>query len=116
MDVAILGLIILIGGGLYFLPTIIAETHRTGIFWVNLIFGWTILGWIAAFMWSLAEKASPKGEPARPWSAETDAWNFHAPQLKEGRAIDQGDHWVLGIEDFVESPQFRSSLRDHEFV
>jgi len=120
MDVAILGVIILIGGGLYFLPTIITEIRRTehgvGIFWVNLIFGWTILGWIAAFMWSLAEKASPKGEPARPWSAETDAWNFHAPQLKEGRAIDQGDHWVLGIEDFVESRRFRTSRRDHEFV
>jgi Superinfection immunity protein len=110
MDVAILGLIILIGGGLYFLPTIIAETHRTGIFWLNLIFGWTVLGWIAAFIWAFAEQPSPKDEPARPWSAETDAWNFHAQQF------DNSDHWVLGIEDFVESRRFRSSLRDHEFV
>ena len=103
MDGAILGLTILIGLSLYFLPTIVAEIRRTehgaGIFWVNLIFGWTVLGWVAALIWALAHQPSPKGEPARPWSAETDAWNFHAPQLKEGSAIDQGDHWVLGIED-----------------
>src|SRR6266705_5166014 len=120
MDGAILGLTILIGLNLYFLPTIVTEIRRTehgvGIFWVNLIFGWTVLGWIAAFMWSLAEKTSPKGEPARPCSAETDAWNFHAQQLNEATAIDTSDNWVLGIEDFVESPRFRSSLRDHEFV
>jgi hypothetical protein len=103
MDVAILGLIILIGGGVYFLPTIIAETHRTGIFWVNAIFGWTVLGWIAAFIWALADQPSPKTKPARPWSAETDAWNFIVPQLNEGSAIDQGDQWVLGIEDLVQS-------------
>jgi len=103
MDGAILGLTILIGLSLYFLPTIVAEIRRTehgaGIFWVNLIFGWTVLGWVAAFIWALAHQPSPKGEPARPWSAETDAWNFHAPQLNEGSAIDRGDHWVLGIED-----------------
>jgi hypothetical protein len=103
MDGAILGLTILIGLSLYFLPTIVAEIRRTehgaGIFWVNLIFGWTVLGWVAAFIWALAHQRSPKGEPARPWSAETDAWNFHGPQLNEGNAIDQGDHWVLGIED-----------------
>ena len=54
MDGAILGLTILIGLSLYFLPTIVAEIRRTehgaGIFWVNLIFGWTVLGWVAAFI------------------------------------------------------------------
>jgi hypothetical protein len=107
MDGAILVLTIPSGIGLYFLPLIIAKIRRTqhgaGIFWVNLIFGWTILGWIAALIWALVEKRSPKREPRRPLPAESDAWNFHVPQLNEATAIDGSDHWVLGIEDLVES-------------
>lgn len=107
MDGAILGLTILIGLGLYCFPTIIVEIRRTehsaGILCLNLIFGWTVLGWIAALIWALAEKHSPKGESVGPWSAEADAWDFHARPLNEDSAICQDDHWVLGIEDFVES-------------
>jgi hypothetical protein len=106
MEDAILGLTILIGLSLYCLPTIIVEIRRTehsaSILWVNFIFGWTILGWIVALMWALAEKDSPKDEPAVPWSAEADAWDFHARQLNDESAIYQDDHWVLGIEEFVE--------------
>jgi T4 superinfection immunity protein len=54
----------LIAFGLYFLPTIIVEIRRTehsaGILGMNLIFGWTVLGWIAALIWALAEKDSRK--------------------------------------------------------
>lgn len=41
---------------LYFVPTIIAwkrEHHQLlAIFVLNLVFGWTFLGWIAALIWS----------------------------------------------------------------
>lgn len=41
----------------YFLPTIIALLRRhhnsLAIFFTNLLLGWTALGWIAAFIWSL---------------------------------------------------------------
>ena len=41
---------------LYFLPTIVGaarEHHnRWAIFWLNLFLGWTILGWIIAFIWA----------------------------------------------------------------
>ena len=41
---------------LYFLPALIGaarEHHnRWAIFWLNLFLGWTILGWIAAFIWA----------------------------------------------------------------
>lgn len=44
-------------GLLYLLPTVIAATrghHNTGaIFALNLLLGWTALGWIVAFVWSL---------------------------------------------------------------
>jgi len=41
----------------YFLPTLIAafrSHHQTvAIFATNLLLGWTVLGWIAALIWSL---------------------------------------------------------------
>jgi hypothetical protein len=42
---------------LYFLPSVIANRrghpNRTPIFVVNLLLGWTFLGWVAALVWSL---------------------------------------------------------------
>jgi len=44
---------------LYFLPTVIvlARRHQDGlaIFMLNLLLGWTALGWIVALIWSLTE-------------------------------------------------------------
>jgi Superinfection immunity protein len=41
---------------LHFLPTIIAfrrnHHNRVAIFLVNLFLGWTVLGWVAALVWS----------------------------------------------------------------
>jgi hypothetical protein len=46
--------------GFYFLPVIIAgqrdSQHYGAIFWVNLLFGWTILGWLAALIWACTER------------------------------------------------------------
>ena len=41
---------------LYFLPTLIGR-HKSdvlGIFLLNLLFGWTIVGWILALVWACA--------------------------------------------------------------
>jgi hypothetical protein len=41
---------------LYFLPAFIAR-HKAdfmGIFLVNLLLGWTFIGWIVAFVWACA--------------------------------------------------------------
>jgi hypothetical protein len=41
---------------LYFLPTLIAANrgHQiTGILLLNLLFGWTAIGWIALLLWAL---------------------------------------------------------------
>lgn len=47
---------------LYFLPTIVASlrhTHNSGlIFLINLFAGWTVIGWIAAFIMALV--SSPR--------------------------------------------------------
>jgi hypothetical protein len=56
LSVAILFLIVVF----YLLPCVIASTRKTGhqgaIFFVNMIFGWTVLGWIAALIWAVVEK------------------------------------------------------------
>ena len=44
--------------GFYFLPSIIASARFRnvragwGIVVVNLFFGWTLVGWLAAFVWA----------------------------------------------------------------
>jgi hypothetical protein len=44
----------------YFLPSIIGKirncAHVGVIFAINFVFGWTILGWIAALIWAIVEK------------------------------------------------------------
>ena len=47
---------------LYFLPAIIGRHKRdaTGIFLVNLLFGWTVIGWIIALIWACASENYPQ--------------------------------------------------------
>src|SRR5215469_18398979 len=41
---------------LYFLPAIIGrnKTDATGIFLLNLLLGWTLVGWVVDFLWACA--------------------------------------------------------------
>jgi uncharacterized membrane protein YqaE (UPF0057 family) len=43
----------------YFLPSIIATSKKrkntTAIFTLNLLLGWTLIGWIVALIWSVSE-------------------------------------------------------------
>ncbi|MFY9690663.1 MAG: superinfection immunity protein [Candidatus Acidiferrales bacterium] len=43
---------------IYFLPSIIAHEKRSfaGIFAVNLLLGWTVIGWIAALIWACVDE------------------------------------------------------------
>jgi len=56
----------------YFLPTVIAKYRDTNnfgvIFAVNLLFGWTVLGWIAAMIWAILEP-SRLNATVNSWSA-----------------------------------------------
>ena len=49
----------MIVGGLYFLPTIIANLFVINktvlLFIVNLCFGWSFIGWLSALIWSIGE-------------------------------------------------------------
>jgi Superinfection immunity protein len=45
-------------GLLYFLPTIVAgardHANAAAVFVLNLLLGWTFVGWVAALVWALA--------------------------------------------------------------
>ena len=53
-------ILLIVGAIVYFAPTALAwwlrvKSFRT-IFYVNLVFGWTIVGWVVAVMWAMAER------------------------------------------------------------
>ena len=55
---------------IFFLPSFVAigRGHPTsvGVFIVNLFFGWTAIGWVAAFIWACVSKpVPPPSEPTK---------------------------------------------------
>ncbi len=58
---------LLIVGVLYFLPSIVAvqrrHSNQAPIFIVNLLTGWTLIGWVIALAWSLSAQKTPPGPP-----------------------------------------------------
>jgi len=49
-------IIILIIGLFYFLPTFLSSNKRNAgaIFLVNLLLGWTFIGWVVALVWAVS--------------------------------------------------------------
>ena len=60
-DRASAALILMVGFGIYFLPAICAISRhcrgRGAIVFLNLLLGWTAVGWIVTFIWA---NAAPK--------------------------------------------------------
>ncbi len=56
-------LTLLLMGAVYFLPTVIAACrghhNAPAIFALNLLLGWTLLGWVVAAVWALTAVMSP---------------------------------------------------------
>ena len=54
------GVAVLIGVAIYFAPTLVARNrnHRNigALFVLNLLLGWTVLGWVGALVWALVEQ------------------------------------------------------------
>ena len=53
--------------GLYFVPTMVAlfrhAKHSAAIVVINLLLGWTVVGWLVAFVWSCtSEKGASNAE------------------------------------------------------
>jgi hypothetical protein len=64
--------VLLLTAVFYFLPAVIAKQRDANnfgvIFGINLLFGWTVLGWIVALIWAILEPHKIK-ETINPWSA-----------------------------------------------
>jgi len=55
--------LIIVGIGLYPLPTLIAaareKTHgAAGVFLLNIFLGWTLIGWLVAFIWACSGRTA----------------------------------------------------------
>lgn len=70
---------------MYFSPTLIAvgrNAHRArGIAALNLLLGWTIIGWFAAFVWSLFATARQPLAIAPGKTGQTDRDGFAVPDF-----------------------------------
>src|SRR5262249_43674456 len=60
------GLFFIAGLFLYFLPSMIAAKKRNaaGIITLNLLLGWSVVGWIASLVWALAAEKEKLEVPA----------------------------------------------------
>ena len=71
--------------GLYFLPALIANKRKTEyrgyIVAVNILFGWTVLGWLAALLWAVLEDRGEK--------------NPRVIRLSESEIVDINSEWTL---------------------
>jgi len=51
--------VLIIGLAFYFIPTIIAlsknRKDKAGIFVVNILLGWTFIGWVVSLAWAVTE-------------------------------------------------------------
>lgn len=99
MDISLLiPLAVAAGLALYILPFVIAQIrkaeHRTGILWVNLLLGWTVLGWLAALIWAVTENRAPDAEEAI-LSGHPGFDPIKTPQTRRSERAQQPDRWVL---------------------
>lgn len=58
--------IALVVGFIYFLPSLMGSsrrvTNREALFFVNLLIGWTILGWCVCLLWAVCGKTEAQDE------------------------------------------------------
>lgn len=56
-DTATTAVLLGVIAALYILPTILAfgrdHAHRQVLALVNILFGWTLIGWLGVFLWAL---------------------------------------------------------------
>lgn len=53
--------VLALGVACYFLPAIIARGKKDAmaIFWLNLLLGWSVIGWVIALIWALRQASTP---------------------------------------------------------
>lgn len=73
--------VVVVGIALYFVPSIIAyqrkHTYFLPIFAINFLFGWSMIGWVAALVWAFVDNkpvasAAPEAATASTTASEPD--------------------------------------------
>src|ERR1700732_3251026 len=59
----LIGVLGVVGIFFYMIPTLLAKgkPHRDAIFVLNLLLGWTLIGWVGALVWAMVD---PQTQPA----------------------------------------------------
>lgn len=91
-------------GLLYFVPSFVAAQKHSGraggIFAMNLLFGWTVIGWIVALVWSMGvdSDTDPKmkecpqcAELAQPKAKVCGFCNYDFAASREEIGVGDGD-------------------------
>ncbi|KAB5626293.1 superinfection immunity protein [Pseudomonas putida] len=85
---------------IYFLPTFVAAKRRhpngTSIFLLDLFLGWTLLGWVAALVWS-ASSVKPESKVSKGGEAHPIAGDRYQ-KLEKIAALRESGH--LTYEEF----------------
>ena len=78
--------LIIVGIGLYPLPTLIAaareKTHgAAGVFLLNIFLGWTLIGWLVAFIWACSGRTTAEDHRAESRNTEVQGKQLPAPSI-----------------------------------
>ena len=77
MDTTTGWIVVLVILGIYFLPTIVAGRHHNSgaIFLLNLLLGWTFIGWVIALVWACTKPGPHSSNRTRDadYSVDEDA-------------------------------------------
>lgn len=64
MELGMLIFVIIAGGVIYFLPTVVATSRNhknmASVFLLNLLTGWTFLGWVGSLVWAVSANTEEK--------------------------------------------------------
>jgi hypothetical protein len=96
--------LIIIGIGLYLLPWAIAKLrshHNSGaIFALNLLLGWTLLGWVGALVWACMNPNA--AQPTVIYMAQNTDGTIQpqpivVPAIQPAKSMNGGIRWALGL-------------------
>ena len=93
IELVLVGLLLLF---IYMLPTVIANNRRHpqigAICALNILLGWTMLGWVGAFVWSLTNSSTARyGDVIVDGDPYYDNENPYPPMSPQGQA------WARGV-------------------
>lgn len=109
--------LLILAAGIYLIPACNAvgrhHNNAGAIFALNLLLGWTLLGWISALIWSLTSNVK-KNEAAAPRRQVIDKDGYKYTAIESGEAV-PGAIDALSKLERLTALKDQGSLTDDEF-